>query len=373
MKRCNIWLIASARPNFVKMAPLYSVLKAQDWCDPKFVYIAQHRSNRLTTDISRPLGVEQFDIEIDIPGNSHFGKRLGDIIASCSDRMLEDAADLVVVPGDVDASLAATIAARRSRIPVAHLEAGLRSYDLEMPEELNRVLIDSISDIWLAPSETAYQHLVQDEAKISANIHNVGNIMIDSVVKVLDPAWDISSVIGSTMNDERPVLVTLHRPSNVDDKEQLGSLLTLLGSIAQKRPVVLPAHPRLQNNLRDFGLSEQAQAIENMQLVDPMGYTDFINLMANCSFILTDSGGIQEEAAYLKKKCFTYRKSTERPLTVECGSNTLVNRWDAWNLISNYIENQQANVVHDIPLWDGLARFRVAQVLYGWWMGAAVD
>jgi len=361
MRKCNIWLIASARPNFVKMAPLYNTLTQQDWCSAKFVFIAQHSSNNLTTDISKPLGVERFDRTIGIAADAHFGERLGEIIAKCSTCMAEDEVDLVVVPGDVDASLAVTIAARRSRIPVAHLEAGLRSYDLEMPEELNRVLIDSISDIWLAPSETAYQHLVQDEARISANIHNVGNIMIDSVLRVLDPRWSMESF------DTPPVLVTLHRPYNVDYKERLSKLLGLLKRIAARRTVVLPGHPRLQNNLRRFGLDEEARSIPNLKLINPLGYADFINLMAQSEFIVTDSGGIQEEAAFLKKKCFTYRKSTERPLTVECGSNTLVNDWDAWPQISSYIDSGERPVIHDIPLWDGLTRFRVAQVLYNWW------
>lgn len=365
-RKCNIWLVSSARPNFVKMAPLHSALVAQNWCSPKFVYIAQHQAKTLTTEISRPLGIERFDIEIMLEQRDGFARRIGDMSQACSDKMVEENPDLIVVPGDVDASFAVTLAARRNRIPVAHLEAGLRSYDLEMPEELNRILIDSVSNIWLAPSETAYQHLIQDEARNSSRVHNVGNIMIDSVVKVLDPSWD-PQAIGLPDENEDFALVTMHRPHNVDDKERLNLVIDLIGRISEETRVILPAHPRLQSNLERFDLLDRVRAIPNLFFINPLGYLDFVNLMARSWFILTDSGGIQEEAAFLKKRCFTYRKSTERPQTVECGSNTLVNDFDAWEAVSSFMNGSRAAEIRDIPLWDGLTRYRVSQILHNWW------
>lgn len=369
-RKCNIWLISSARPNFVKMAPLYTALAGQDWCSPKFIYIAQHTAKNLTTEISHPLGIDRFDIEIRLEPSEGFARRIGDMAQSFFDEMAKETPDLVVVPGDVDASFAVTLAARRNRVPVAHLEAGLRSYDLEMPEELNRILIDSVSNIWLAPSETAYQHLIQDEARNSSRVHNVGNIMIDSVVKVLDPSWS-AEALGLPVNGKDFALVTMHRPHNVDEKDRLEMVVDLIGKVAEEIPVVLPAHPRLHGNLARFEMLDRVQEMKGLHLTQPMGYTDFVNLMAKSAFILTDSGGIQEEAAFLKKRCFTYRKSTERPQTVECGSNTLVNDYDAWEAVSAFMRSNRGTKIREIPLWDGQTRYRIAHVLHNWWFDDA--
>jgi UDP-N-acetylglucosamine 2-epimerase (non-hydrolysing) len=355
----RILLIAATRPNFVKMAPLYKVLKLQDWCKVDILYVAQHPPGPMTTEIANSLEVNSFDYSIVIDPDLSNMKRIGSIADRVSEHLSKVHYDVVVVPGDVDASAAAAIATVRSGVMLAHLEAGLRSFDKNMPEEINRVLIDSISDIHLAPSKAAWDNLVYGEGRSISNVHLVGNIMIDTLCSVYQSKYQPAVLQKYDLSSF--ALCTFHRPSNVDSFTSLKRLIELLESVAKNTPVLFPVHPRTKNSLIAHDLFQLVEKNRNIVLCDPIGYVDFLHLIAQSEFVLTDSGGVQEEAAFLKKFCFTFRENTERPQTVECGSNHLISFYDYESTALSVL--QQKREIQDIPLWDGLTASRIASCL----------
>lgn len=363
MQRCKIHLVAGTRPNVMKIAPLFKALQGQKWCEPRVVFLEQHSSKNMGADIFRQLGVDD-DVTWLPLAKGDLGERLGSIVSVYSDQLRRDNPDLVVVPGDVDVSLGAAIAAKRELCAVAHLEAGLRSNDRRMPEELNRIMIDAISDILLAPSEAAAENLIFAESQPREMVHFVGNIMIDSLVSVLDAARGAELRKQFGLVDKEFAVATFHRPANVDDPAVLESIVELIETLSRDRVMVFPIHPRTRNNLTE-AQHQRLAGNANVVLTEPMAYPDFINLVALAEFVLTDSGGIQEETSYLGVPCLTLRETTERPITCIIGTNVLVSLDDV-AIHAERIRRRQWTR-QPIPLWDGETAFRCAHVLNTWW------
>lgn len=365
--KCRIHLVAGTRPNIVKVAPLFTCLKAHDWCVPMFVWFTQHFTTELSANNLEDLGVNAVDHIIDV-NQADFGTRLGSMIAGYTECLEAERPDAVVVAGDVDTTLGAALAAKRLGIPVVHLEAGLRSYDISMPEEVNRTLIDAISDIWFAPSEAASQNLILHEGRAPEKVHFVGNIMIDSLKTTLSASiqGEMLAQFGLARNSFG--LATFHRPANVDSPEKLAWLLDVLEDASERHPIVFPLHPRTQSMLERHTMMDRLRAMPGIRLAGPIRYKNFVNLLAASLFVLTDSGGLQEEAAYLRKFCFTLRDNTERPVTLHCGSNQLVNH-ETIKSVMKAVLSAPGNTeqIRRIPLWDGLTAERCALILKNWW------
>lgn len=363
--RCRIHLISGTRPNVMKVAPLFKVLERQPWADPAIVFLGQHYSPNMSDDIFKEFGVETIEHARALDAGS-FGARLGEIIEKYTEILRSDPPDMVIVPGDVDVTVGAAMAAKREQHHLIHLEAGLRSYDVNMPEEQNRKLVDSIADFLLAPSEDAYQNLIYHEGHDHQKVAFVGNIMIDALIQTLDAERSDLLLERFSLDDGKFAIATIHRPANVDDPNQLERICDLLVELSAQWSLVLPLHPRTRAALEGFGL-ERLFHSSTIQLLDPMPYSDFVNLMSRCRFVLTDSGGIQEEAAFLKKPCFTLRESTERPVTIVVGGNTLVNEDDLLEQISAQTCRGR-DTIGDIPLWDGRTGERCAHILRNHWL-----
>ncbi|MGU3574552.1 non-hydrolyzing UDP-N-acetylglucosamine 2-epimerase [Brucellaceae bacterium C25G] len=364
MTKCVIHLIAGTRPNVMKIAPLYKALKKQSWCQPRIIFLEQHTSANMGAGIFKQLGVDDDVTRLQLK-TGDLGDRLGSIISTYSNILIEDKPHLVVVPGDVDVSLGAAIAAKRCHCTVAHLEAGLRSNDRRMPEELNRILIDSISDILLAPSEAAAETLIYKESMPSDCVHFVGNIMIDSLKYVLDENKSNNLMEKYNLETNDFSVVTFHRPSNVDNESSLDAIIDLLSDkLAKYKKVVFPVHPRTKNNLTPSQMQKLSKN-SRIQLIPPLAYDEFINIVAKSALVVTDSGGIQEETSYLKVPCFTLRETTERPITTIIGTNTLVSLDD----VEYHIEALAHRKFNDaeIPLWDGYTAYRCAHIFNTWW------
>ncbi|MEM7662714.1 MAG: UDP-N-acetylglucosamine 2-epimerase (non-hydrolyzing) [Pseudomonadota bacterium] len=368
MKKCRIHLIAGTRPNVMKIAPLFKVLDRQDWCTPLIVFLAQHYSENMGEDVFRQLGVDAEITSIPLE-TGELGQRIGSIVTNYAKQIDADMPDIVVVPGDVDVSMGAAIAAKRAHIPLVHLEAGLRSQDQRMPEELNRLMIDSISDILWTPSEAATGNLIYDEGAAPNKVHFVGNIMIDSLVSVVDSKQSRELMAKYSVEEKNYAVATFHRPSNVDDRANLERVFDLLIELNNAQQVIFPAHPRTRKKLEEAGLLKTL--VDNgVSVIEPAPYAQFINLMATAKLVVTDSGGIQEETTYLNVPCLTLRENTERPITVTHGSNTLVNFSDVAEQ-ANIIANGGGAKAQSIPLWDGRTAYRCAHLLKAWWTDQA--
>lgn len=360
---CRIDLIAGTRPNVIKIAPLFRALKAQAWCEPRILYLQQHVAANMAADLFGPLGVaddEVHQIPLDAIG---YGPRLGQIIDRYGAEIGSSRPDLAVVPGDVDVSLGAALAARRLHVPLAHLEAGLRSYDPLMPEEANRVLIDSISDLLLAPSEASAQNLIYREGRSHQEVHFVGNIMIDALVQVLSETVASAALSQFGLHAGKFAILTLHRPSNVDDPATLEKLLAFVDGLSVDCPILFPVHPRTRETL---SVHLAARGGGRLIACDPIDYVRFVNLISKARYVVTDSGGVQEETTFLGTPCFTFRDSTERPITLYQGANHMVDLHNARAVIDAVLA-QPAPGRPTLPLWDGLTAWRVAQVLRQWW------
>jgi len=366
MKPCRIHLVAGARPNVMKIAPLHRVLSRQAWCEPRIVFIGQHYSENMSQDLFAQFGVHDAITAVPLEPGS-YGERMGRIISAYSDILAADQPDMVVVPGDVDVALGAALATRRQNRTLAHLEAGLRSYDASMPEEMNRILIDSIADILLAPSEAAAQNLIYHEGADHRRVHFVGNIMIDSLAMVLSEAHagEVAGRFGVAAGGY--AVATFHRPGNVDDPARLAEICGLVEHIAARTPVVFPIHPRTLEQLERSEAGKAMLAGGRVKTCPPLGYTDFANLVSRARLVVTDSGGIQEETSWLNVPCFTLRDSTERPITVSLGTNTLVNFDDVREQVDHALTGDAPRQKGALPLWDGRTAWRVAQVLRGAW------
>ena len=363
-----IHLIVGARPNFMKMAPLYKELSlSSNRYEPQIIHTGQHYEEQMSKLFFNDLAMPEPSAYLNV-GSGTQGKQTARIIERYEDLILAgDKPDLVIVAGDVNSTIACALVAKKLYIPVAHLEAGLRSYDDRLPEEINRVLTDRISDILLTPSQDANKNL-EKEGIDPEKIYFVGNIMIDSLVAHKEKAEN--SNIFHQLNmvpNEKYALVTLHRPSNVDEYEGLKMLLTSLEKIGRKIKIIFPMHPRTRKNIYELGLSFFLNTDSDVIFTEPLGYLDFLKLEMNAKFILTDSGGIQEESTYFGVPCLTLRENTERPITITEGTNHLVDL-NVESIVNSAREIIEGDVKKGkIPkYWDGKTASRIVKVLDEW-------
>jgi len=344
--------VVGARPNFMKAAPVVRALQARV-VRQTLVHTGQHYDANMSDVFFEQLAMAAPDVNLEVGSGSH-AKQTADIMMRFEPVVLERKPDVVLVYGDVNSTVAATLVCSKLQVRVGHVEAGLRSFDRTMPEEINRLVTDQLADLLFTPSEDADANL-RREGVPSEKIHRVGNVMIDSLLQLL-PAARTSPRNGFP---DRFALVTLHRPSNVDDAEHLRSILESLLTINDDLQIVFPIHPRTQERMVQFGLDTR-----RLHLVGPLPYVEFLALQTRATVVITDSGGIQEETTYLGVPCLTLRQNTERPITVTLGTNVLVGR-DRTQLCSEVskILAGQAKKRTIPPLWDGNAADRIVDVL----------
>lgn len=360
--------IVGARPNFMKIAP---ILRAMDKCPelrPVLIHTGQHYDTNLSDVFFEELKIRRPDVSLGIGSGSH-AKQTADVMVAIENMLLGandagDPFDRVVVVGDVNSTMASAIAATKLHIPVAHVEAGLRSFDRRMPEEINRMLTDSICDLLLA-SEPAGVENLQKEGHSAENIHLVGNVMIDTLLTQVETARQGDTLSRFRLEPDGYGVITLHRPSNVDIQDVLEALVDVLIEISDRLPLVFPVHPRTHERLARFGLDEKLSS-SNVQCLEPLGYNDFLCLTSQAKVIVTDSGGLQEESTALGVPCLTMRENTERPITVSEGTSTLIGSCAAT------LKSQLQAVVDGKykqgkcpELWDGKAGERIVEVLVG--------
>ncbi len=321
MTKKIIHLIAAARPNFMKIAPLYHSLVQQKWAHPVIVHTGQHYDMNMSDAFFRDLNLPAPHIHLDVGSGTH-AEQTGHVMIAYEKILLSALPDLVVVVGDVNSTVACSLTAVKLGLKVAHLEAGLRSFDRTMPEEINRIITDAIADYLWTPSVDADENL-KHEGVEPTKITMVGNIMIDSLVMMTTAIQKETTREKMGLVDKKYGVVTLHRPSNVDDQNILSHLCNSLIRLSKETILVFPIHPRTAKNLRRFFLYENLANAPRMILTDPLGYKSFMNLIFGCKFVITDSGGLQEETTYLKIPCLTLRPNTERPVTITQGTNKL--------------------------------------------------
>jgi UDP-N-acetylglucosamine 2-epimerase (non-hydrolysing) len=356
----EVCLVVGARPNFMKAAPVYAALQA---LGPEhqivLVHTGQHYVPEMSDVFLEELGLPTPDEHLGIGSGTHAQQTARTMVAF-EEVLLRRRPELVVVFGDVNSTLAAALAAAKLGVPIAHVESGLRSFDLSMPEELNRKLTDHLSSILFVHSESAIENLEHEGLGIES-VYFVGNTMIDSLLEHLERArerrpWRHLGVAGGEYG-----LVTLHRPELVDDSELLAATISHIVELGESHPLVFPVHPRTWTRIVDFGV-ERALSSSRVVVCEPLGYLDFLGLEAEARFVLTDSGGIQEEASALGVRCFTMRDTTERPVTLDLGTNTLLGREPTRIAgIPSALDRPQPS--RPIPLWDGKAGVRTAKVL----------
>jgi UDP-N-acetylglucosamine 2-epimerase (non-hydrolysing) len=355
----RVCFVVGARPNFMKAEPAFRALAERDeHLELLLIHTGQHYDEEMSSVFIDELGLPQPDVFLSVGSGTH-AEQTAKALVGVEQVLLEHVPALVVVAGDVNSTLAAALAASKLRIPVAHIEAGLRSFDESMPEETNRRLTDHLSQILLAHSEGATKNLTR-EGIDSRCIHLVGNTMIDSVFRHLPGALAREPWSKLGVEPHGFALVTLHRPALVDDAALLERTVKSLIELARRVPVVFPVHPRTRARLG--GLDDPRLRELGLRLCPPLGYLEFLALEAKATFVLTDSGGVQEETSALGVRCFTLRDTTERPVTVELGTNTVLGvDPDQIRTIPRLLETEPAT--REIPLWDGKAGERAAKVI----------
>jgi len=355
----RVLAVAGARPNFMKIAPLmHEFARRPSRFEPILVHTGQHYDRAMSDSFFRDLGIPEPDVNLGVGSGSH-GEQTAQVLMKIERLLIERRPDVVLVVGDVNSTLAATLAAVKLHIPVAHVEAGLRSWDREMPEEINRVLTDSVSH-WLFTTEAVAETNLLREGVPPERIHFVGNVMIDTLLSHRERARKLNTVERLGLSPQGYAILTLHRPSNVDSADQLRRLFEVLGRLNAELPVVFPVHPRtakaIEQNLGDTK--------PELMMTPPLGYLEFLGLLMDAQMVLTDSGGIQEETTALGVACLTLRDSTERPVTVSEGTNTIV------GTDPEAIEKAIQKLRQSAPpkgrrpaLWDGNAATRIVDIL----------
>lgn len=354
--------VAGARPNFMKIAPLMDAFRNTPAIQPMLVHTGQHYDERMSDLFFRQLGIPKPDINLGIGSGSH-AVQTADVMKAFEPVLLEHKPDAVLVVGDVNSTIACGLVAVKLGIKLVHVEAGLRSFDRSMPEEINRVLTDSISDILFCTEQSGVDNL-RREGVAGERMFLVGNVMIDTLLKHR-PKADASPILADLgLHAGQYAVLTLHRPSNVDDPAVFGRLLDALEVVQKGLPVVFPIHPRTRNNLAKSSLGARVAEMKNLRLIDPAGYLDFLKLTSSARMVLTDSGGVQEETTILKVPCITMRENTERPVTADVGSNRIVGT-DPKNIVQAYRDVMEGRwkPAGTPPLWDGQAAQRIAKIL----------
>ena len=359
----NVVLVAGARPNFMKVAPLFKELsKYPDLFSPKLVHTGQHYDVDMSDVFFEELELPRPDRFLGVGSGSH-AEQTAKIMLAFEKVCDEERPDVVVVVGDVNSTMACAITAKKLCIPVAHVEAGLRSRDWTMPEEINRVVTDSISDLLFTPSRDADENLLR-EGIPPERIHFVGNVMIDSLLTYLPKTQHRDTLQRFGLVSGNYATMTLHRPSNVDDRRVLAGIIETIAELARTLPIVWPVHPRARKMLDQFDLLPLLDHGTSVKLVDPLGYLDMLTLNRSARLILTDSGGLQEEATVLGVPCITLRENTERPVTVESGCNQVVGNHPVriWEGVCSALARNGHHMT--VPkLWDGNTAQRIVEVL----------
>lgn len=362
----KIACVVGARPNFMKMAPIIEALRGRESMTPFLVHTGQHYDEAMSKVFFDDLQLPKPDLFLGVGSGSHSDQTARVMMEF--DKVVEaESPDFVLVVGDVNSTMAATLVASKRLIPIGHVEAGLRSFDRTMPEEVNRIVTDVLSDLLFTTSAEAETNLVR-EGIDPKKIRFVGNVMIDSLLKHREAARrDSTALADFGLEAGRYVLVTLHRPSNVDEPGQLKGLLGALGRLSEERKVLFPVHPRTRKNIGAFGLDAVVASHPGIQLTDPIGYLDFLRLLDDSELVLTDSGGIQEETTVLGVPCLTVRPNTERPVTITEGTNILVGtdpariEEEGLKVLSGETKSGRAP-----ELWDGRSAGRIADALVEW-------
>ena len=362
----RILLVAGARPDFIKLAPLYDALSSRlDAYKPTVVHTGQHYDKNMSDIFFEQLQLPKPDSNLGAGSGTH-GLQTGTVLIEIEKLMLEQKPDLVIVFGDANSTMAAAIAAVKLRIPVAHVEAGLRSNDWSMPEEINRVVADTVSTLHFTTCEDANINLLR-EGVGEDSIHFVGNIRIDSLRRLVPEADKLLVLSDLDVEPGKYTLVTIHRPGNVDDQDQLRKVVSMLDGLASHAPVVFPVHPRTKRNLTDLestGNTVQISDNPRIRLVEPLGYLEFLKLEKESAVVVTDSGGVQEETTCLGVPCLTVRQSTERPITITEGTNILLglNPERVIAFAREYLDGELPEKKRPL-LWDGKTAGRIVEVL----------
>ena len=353
--------VVGARPNFMKVAPVMAALAQHEGVTQRLVHTGQHYDAAMSDVFFQQLGLSQPDANLEVGSGSH-AVQTAEIMVRFERVVVEARPDWVLVYGDVNSTVAAALVCAKLGIRVAHVEAGLRSFDRTMPEEINRLVTDQIADLLFTPSADGNENLAR-EGVAADKVHLVGNVMIDTLVRLLPLAEQQDVLQRLALEPGGYGLVTLHRPSNVDDPAMLRQIMQTLLVVARDIPLVFPLHPRTRQHLRNLALPAE---LDRLHLVDPLGYLEFLALQRHALLVITDSGGVQEETTYLGVPCLTVRENTERPVTVTLGSNRLVGQ-DMQRLLAAAQDilagrGQRGQIP---PLWDGRAGARIAEIIAG--------
>jgi UDP-N-acetylglucosamine 2-epimerase (non-hydrolysing) len=378
-QRLRIMSIVGARPNMMKMAPLLAEFCLHEEIEPVLVHTGQHYDYSMSQVFFDQLHLPHPDYSLEVGSGKHYAQT-AEIMRKFGDLVEHDRPDMVLVAGDVNSTLACALVAAKERIPVAHVEAGLRSFDRSMPEEINRVLTDAVSDLLFTTEESANRNL-SNEGVDPGKVFFVGNLMIDSLMRAFEGrrASSLRSELG--LKPKAYAVLTLHRPSNVDDEDQLIRTLDAMSQVAQRIPMVFPAHPRTARNIE---AARKAAALRSVRtwsggviagtglwMMPPASYLDFLDLIKHAALVITDSGGVQEETTFLGVPCLTYRDNTERPVTVSMGTNRVVG-CDPRRLLDSALEDLEndgpgRSALSPPPLWDGQAAPRIVHILKEAW------
>lgn len=357
--------VVGTRPNFVKISPLVKEMNKHPEIMHLLVHTGQHYNATMSNFFFDDLEIPKPDINLGV-GSDSDARQTAKIMFAFEKILLKEKPDLAIVVGDVNSTFAAAVTAKKCGIKVAHVEAGLRSFDMTMPEEINRILTDHVSDFLFTTEESGNKNLI-NEGIGKDKIFFVGNVMIDTLLSHREKAKKSKKIMDKLkIKKNSYCILTLHRPSNVDKKDSLTCILDILNKIQQKIKIIFPIHPRTLKNIKKFGLNGRIKKLKNLILTEPLGYLDFLHMMNNSKFVITDSGGIQEETTILGVPCITLRDNTERPVTVEQGTNIIVST-DKNKIIKAAEKTiNGAKINGRVPkLWDGNASKRIVDILLG--------
>jgi len=362
MKQLTIDVIAGARPNFMKISALFTCATDYPHLQLRLIHTGQHYDSFMSDIFFQQLGLPKPTVHLEVGSGTH-AYQTGEIMKKYEEWIAGQKPDLCLVVGDVNSTIACALVAAKAGIPVGHVEAGLRSFDRNMPEEINRILTDSISNI-LFVSESSGVTNLKKEGHRDNNIFLVGNVMIDTLLRMKPQAENLKIHKHYALEGRQYAYLTLHRPSNVDNYDQLSKICEQIIWLSDKMPIIFLVHPRTRMNFQKSGLEEGLKKINNLHMVAPLGYIESLSLLLSSKVVITDSGGLQEETSALNIPCLTLRENTERPVTVELGTNTLIQ--NDWNLfrdcIDKILNDEYLQKVKAIPFWDGQTGKRILEI-----------